>query len=290
MVARPRPCQIRPRPPSDRRHRGARWAGYRSRTTSRWTSHASLSKDRAHRRHVRSCGRRWLHASEPRTRAAADCSSSRSCPWSASDTSTRIPTPDVFEKAARGLVKELNDPYSELFTPKDVKQFESKTGGRYGGLGMLIAEDPQTHLINVETVYPNTPAEAGGVREGDKIIKVGPQSTQGWTINNVSDSLTGEPGTQRERHVRAAGSYVADQRDVHPRADSHSGGSVHDLARQRQQDRLHPAPAVQRERVRQRVGRGQEVPSRRARAESFSTCAAIRAASSSRASRSRISS
>ena len=107
-----------------------------------------------------------------------------------------IPTSDVFEKAARGLVKELNDPYSELFTPKDVKQFESKTGGRYGGLGMLIAEDPQTHLITVETVYPNTPAEAGGVREGDKIVKVGPLSTQGWTINNVSDSLTGEPGTK----------------------------------------------------------------------------------------------
>ncbi|MGH7619070.1 MAG: S41 family peptidase [Gemmatimonadaceae bacterium] len=107
-----------------------------------------------------------------------------------------IPTTDVFEKAARGLVKELNDPYSELFTPKDMKQFESKTGGRYGGLGMLISEDPQTHLITVETVYPNTPAEAGGVREGDKIIKVGTQSTQGWTINNVSDSLTGDPGTR----------------------------------------------------------------------------------------------
>jgi carboxyl-terminal processing protease len=107
-----------------------------------------------------------------------------------------IPTSDVFEKAARGLVKELNDPYSELLTPKDVKQFESKTGGRYGGLGMLIAEDPQTHFITVETVYPNTPAEAGGVREGDKIVKVGTSSTQGWTITNVSDSLTGEPGTK----------------------------------------------------------------------------------------------
>jgi carboxyl-terminal processing protease len=107
-----------------------------------------------------------------------------------------IPTSDVFEKAARGLVKELNDPYSELFTPADMKQFNSKTGGRYGGLGMLISEDPQAHFITIETVYPNTPAEAGGVREGDRIIRVGTQSTQGWTINNVSDSLTGEPGTR----------------------------------------------------------------------------------------------
>jgi carboxyl-terminal processing protease len=107
-----------------------------------------------------------------------------------------LPTNDVFEKAARGLVRELNDPYSELLSPKDLKQFNSRTGGRYGGLGMLIAQEPDSKLINIETVYPNTPAEAGGVREGDKIIKVGEQSTQGWTTTNVSDSLTGVPGTK----------------------------------------------------------------------------------------------
>src|SRR5262250_1477826 len=71
-----------------------------------------------------------------------------------------LPLTDVYAKAAAGLVKELNDPYSELLTPKDLKQFSSRTGGRYGGLGMLIAQDPDTKLINVETVYPNTPAEA----------------------------------------------------------------------------------------------------------------------------------
>ena len=107
-----------------------------------------------------------------------------------------LPASEVFEKAARGLVRELNDPYSELLTPKDLKQFNSRTGGRYGGLGMLIEEDPTTHTITVATVYPNTPAEAGGVREGDRIVKVGPLSTQGWTITNVSDSLTGVPGSK----------------------------------------------------------------------------------------------
>ena len=103
---------------------------------------------------------------------------------------------DVYEKAASGLVKELNDPYSELLTPKDLKQFNSRTGGRYGGLGMLIQQDPTTRQISVATVYPNTPAEAGGVREGDRIVRVGPTSTQGWNLNQVSDSLTGTVGTQ----------------------------------------------------------------------------------------------
>jgi carboxyl-terminal processing protease len=107
-----------------------------------------------------------------------------------------LPMSAVYEKAARGLVKELNDPYSELLTPKDLKQFNSRTGGRYGGLGMAIEEDPQTHIIRVATVYPNTPAEMGGIREGDLIVKVDTLSTRGWTIGQVSDSLTGTPGTK----------------------------------------------------------------------------------------------
>ena len=107
-----------------------------------------------------------------------------------------LPLSAVYEKAARGLVRELNDPYSELLTPKDLKQFNSRTGGRYGGLGMAIEEDPQTHIIRVATVYPNTPAEMGGIREGDLIVKVDTLSTRGWSLSQVSDSLTGTPGTR----------------------------------------------------------------------------------------------
>jgi carboxyl-terminal processing protease len=107
-----------------------------------------------------------------------------------------LPVSAIYEKAAHGLVRELNDPYSELLTPRDLKQFNSRTGGRYGGLGMLIEEEAQTHAIRIVTVYPNTPAEMGGVREGDYIIKVDTLSTRGWTINQVSDSLTGTPNTK----------------------------------------------------------------------------------------------
>ena len=105
-----------------------------------------------------------------------------------------IPANDIFEKAARGLVKELNDPYSELLTPKDLRQFNNRTGGRYGGLGMLIEQ--QDGQIVVATVYPNTPAEGAGVREGDRIVRVDTVSTQGWTISQVSEFLTGTPGTK----------------------------------------------------------------------------------------------
>src|SRR5690606_6924752 len=34
----------------------------------------------------------------------------------------------LYEKAARGLLDELKDPYSELYSPEQLKQFEQNTG------------------------------------------------------------------------------------------------------------------------------------------------------------------
>jgi len=105
-----------------------------------------------------------------------------------------IPQNAIYEKAARGLIRELNDPYTELFAPKDYKTFSTRTGGRYGGLGMSI--ELRDASIVVAKVFPHTPAERNGIREGDRIIRVDTQSTRGWSTQQASDALTGTPGTQ----------------------------------------------------------------------------------------------
>ena len=105
-----------------------------------------------------------------------------------------LPQGQMYEKAARGLVRELNDPYTELLSPKELKLFTTRTGGRYGGLGMSI--EPRDGHIVVANVFPHTPAERGGVREGDRIIQVDTMSTRGWTTQKASDVLTGTPGTK----------------------------------------------------------------------------------------------
>lgn len=105
-----------------------------------------------------------------------------------------LPQGAIYEKAARGLVRELNDPYTELFSPKDYKTFSTRTGGRYGGLGMSI--ELRDANIVVANVFPHTPAERSGVREGDRIVQVDTMSTHGWSTQQASDALTGTPGTQ----------------------------------------------------------------------------------------------
>jgi carboxyl-terminal processing protease len=107
----------------------------------------------------------------------------------------------LYEKAAHGLVAELNDPYSELLSPKQLKQFTTATGGRYGGVGMLI--EPQEGAVVISRVYPNTPAERAGIHVGDRIAEIEGASTRGWTTAQVSEKMQGTPDTQvRVRFTR----------------------------------------------------------------------------------------
>ena len=106
-----------------------------------------------------------------------------------------MPTSAAYEKAAKGLVHELNDPYSELLSPKESEDFNRATGGRYGGTGMSIGQDSAGAIV-VDRVFPNTPAEEAGVREGDHIIAVGTMLTANVALTKVSEGLRGEPGSQ----------------------------------------------------------------------------------------------
>jgi carboxyl-terminal processing protease len=109
-----------------------------------------------------------------------------------------VATAAMYEKAARGLVKELNDPYSELFTPKQIAEFSRNTNGRYSGVGMGINPplNEQDGYVTVANVFPNTPAENAGIQEGDRIVKIDTASARGWKTEEVSNKLLGTPGTK----------------------------------------------------------------------------------------------
>ena len=99
----------------------------------------------------------------------------------------------LYEKAARGLVKELNDPYSELFTPKQLEEFSRNTNGRYAGIGMQIVRVGD--YVTVDKVFPNSPAEGGGVLEGDRIMLIDTVNARGFNTQQVQNKLLGPIGT-----------------------------------------------------------------------------------------------
>ncbi len=101
---------------------------------------------------------------------------------------------DLYEKAARGLIKNLKDPYADLYSPAELASFQRNTlRNNYGGLGMQI--ERQDEEIVITRVFPNTPAATGGVIPGDHIIRVDTTVVTGLKIEEVSSRLVGQPGT-----------------------------------------------------------------------------------------------
>src|SRR5687768_16575676 len=105
-----------------------------------------------------------------------------------------VATDKLLEKAAVGLLDQLDDPYAHLYTTReDVSEFTQTHQGNYGGVGMSIEDRDGVHTV--VRVFPDTPAERGGMQEGDRIYSVDGQVVRGWPLEKVTGRIKGEPGT-----------------------------------------------------------------------------------------------
>jgi carboxyl-terminal processing protease len=111
---------------------------------------------------------------------------------------------DAYRHAARGIVERLGDPYAELYSPEELATFSrEQLGSAYAGMGMQIED--QNGAVTVTRVFPNTPAERGGVRAGDRILAVDGQTTRGLRLEEVSNRLIGPAGTKVDVAFARAG-------------------------------------------------------------------------------------
>ena len=110
---------------------------------------------------------------------------------------------DLYQKATRGMLEQLMDPYSVLLTGDDYKALTEQTSGNYAGLGIQI--DVRDGWITVVAPLPETPAERAGVETGDQIIEVDGKSTEGWKNDQAVKALRGEAGSKIVITVRRSG-------------------------------------------------------------------------------------
>ena len=99
----------------------------------------------------------------------------------------------VYEKAAEGLLAQLEDPYAELYSPEELDEFTATHQGHYGGLGMLV--EMRDGVPTVARVYPNTPAEGAGMHVGDRVRAVDGELVAGWPLERVTGRMKGPAGT-----------------------------------------------------------------------------------------------
>ncbi len=101
--------------------------------------------------------------------------------------------------AAEGMVRDL-DPYTEFIPESEMSDFEVLTTGKYGGVGSLIRQ--KEDYVRIAQPYENSPADRAGLKIGDLILAIDGESAAGFTTEEVSKRLKGEPGSKVKVTVR----------------------------------------------------------------------------------------
>lgn len=99
--------------------------------------------------------------------------------------------------AIRGMMDSLEDPYTFYYTPEELAAEEEETSGVFHGVGMLV-QRTQAGELEIVRVYPDSPAEAAGLRAGDRIVGVDGERITDDTakaLDQAVDKIRGEDGT-----------------------------------------------------------------------------------------------
>lgn len=103
-----------------------------------------------------------------------------------------IDADEMARNAANGITSKL-DPYTSFIPEKEWAEFERQTRGHYGGIGSLIRK--KGDYVIIAEPYKGSPADAAGLKIGDKIVAIDGKDIRGWKIEDVSAKLRGEPNT-----------------------------------------------------------------------------------------------
>ena len=95
--------------------------------------------------------------------------------------------------AMKGIVEQLDDPYSEFLDPAGKQAFDESLDGEFSGVGIEITLEDGTLMVITPLV--GSPAEAAGMRAGDKILAIDDESTEGNTLTESALKIRGEIGT-----------------------------------------------------------------------------------------------
>lgn len=100
---------------------------------------------------------------------------------------------DIEYAAVNGMLSTL-DPHSTLLPPKHYEEMQTQTGGKFGGLGIVISI--RDGALTVISPIDDTPASRKGIKAGDKIVRIEDESTINMNLSEAVNMLRGEPGSE----------------------------------------------------------------------------------------------
>ncbi len=98
----------------------------------------------------------------------------------------------LFNYAISGMLANL-DPHSDYLDEDSLKDLETATTGKFGGIGIEIL--PSDGFIKVVSAIDDTPAYKVGIKAGDLIIRINNKLVRDMTLRDAMDKIRGESGT-----------------------------------------------------------------------------------------------
>ncbi len=99
----------------------------------------------------------------------------------------------IYDGAIPGMLVPL-DPHSQFFDAGDFEKLREEQRGNYAGVGMQIRSFRGRTIVDFP--FPDTPAFLAGIRPGDAIDRIDGVSTDGYTVQQVAESVRGRLGTE----------------------------------------------------------------------------------------------
>ena len=109
---------------------------------------------------------------------------------------------EVMDSAINGVLQSL-DPYSSYMSPEMLKEMQTETSGKFGGLGIEVGME--AGVVKVISPLDNSPASRVGVKAGDYIVKINDIQVQGKTLTEAVEIMRGPVGSKIEITVRRRG-------------------------------------------------------------------------------------
>ncbi|MEH7275262.1 S41 family peptidase, partial [Neobacillus vireti] len=105
--------------------------------------------------------------------------------------------------AIDGMVKALDDPYTDYMSVDEAEKFHSSIDSSFQGIGAEIQEK-DGHILIVSPIK-GSPAERAGLRPNDIITSVDGKSLQGMTSTEAVSIIRGKKGTKVELTIQRPG-------------------------------------------------------------------------------------